>query len=158
MRIVIRPFARPGVEIDITHRLTAVIAEAIWLEQGGSDLVNWLEAECHLAQLVPGSADSDPARADRAAPASSQRFSRTDGEHSEVRERDGGVGSKLSSSRVLPPIRVDMKMSMGQRAGSEMGDRDEERIVGDSSPEAERAGDARADLNSYLDPERSVNP
>lgn len=61
MRIVIRPVADPQVEIDVTERLTAAIAEALWVWRGGNDVVNWLEAERHLARLfshssVPGEA------------------------------------------------------------------------------------------------------
>ncbi|MCC6678306.1 MAG: DUF2934 domain-containing protein [Phycisphaerales bacterium] len=52
MRIVIRPFAEPEVEIDVTHRMIAAIAEALWVERGGNDVVNWLEAERHLARLL----------------------------------------------------------------------------------------------------------
>lgn len=52
MRIVIRPFGNPRREIEVTHRLTAAIAEALWAERGGNDVLNWLEAERHLARLL----------------------------------------------------------------------------------------------------------
>lgn len=62
MRIVIRPMSAPVHEIDLTDRLVAAIAHAIWCHTGGNDLVNWLEAEQHLAQLVgAGNAGAVPA-------------------------------------------------------------------------------------------------
>jgi hypothetical protein len=57
MRITIRPFADQSRELDVTHRLIAALAEALWQDGGGSDTVNWLEAEVQLNRLV------DPDRA-----------------------------------------------------------------------------------------------
>jgi hypothetical protein len=52
MNIVIRPVLEPRSEIDITRRLTAAIAEELWLRFGGNALLNWLEAEHHLKRIA----------------------------------------------------------------------------------------------------------
>ncbi len=54
MKIVIRPLSEPGREIDITRALTAVVAKELWSSGGGNEVVNWLEAEVHLARLLRG--------------------------------------------------------------------------------------------------------
>lgn len=51
MRIVIRPMGEPHLEIDVTERVVAAVAEALWVARGGNDVVNWLEAERHVARL-----------------------------------------------------------------------------------------------------------
>ncbi|MGD9789195.1 MAG: hypothetical protein AB7Q00_07060 [Phycisphaerales bacterium] len=52
MRITIRPVADRQREIDLTHRLIAVIAEELWRLYGGNEHLNWLEAELHLQAIV----------------------------------------------------------------------------------------------------------
>lgn len=52
MRLVIRPVQDPQREIDLAHRLTAAIAEELWLLYGGNEHLNWVEAELHLRRLV----------------------------------------------------------------------------------------------------------
>ena len=52
MRLVIRPVQDPQREIDLTHRLTAAIAEELWSLYGGNEQLNWVEAELHLQRLV----------------------------------------------------------------------------------------------------------
>lgn len=52
MRLVIRPVIDPQREIDLTHRLTAAIAEELWRLFGGNEQLNWAEAELHLQRLV----------------------------------------------------------------------------------------------------------
>ncbi|CAG0957314.1 hypothetical protein PHYC_00537 [Phycisphaerales bacterium] len=52
MRLVIRPVQDPQREIDLTHRLTATIAEELWSLYGGNEQLNWVEAELHLQRLV----------------------------------------------------------------------------------------------------------
>jgi len=52
MRLVIRPVMDPQREIDLTHRLTAAIAEELWRLFGGNEQLNWVEAEMHLQRLV----------------------------------------------------------------------------------------------------------
>lgn len=54
MKIVIRPVLDPRQELDLTHRLTAAIAEELWRTCGGNERLNWLEAERHLEQLIGG--------------------------------------------------------------------------------------------------------
>ncbi len=62
MRLTIRPLAEPRRELDLTHRLVAVIAEELWKRYGGNDTLNWLEAERHLQRLLAGrGARADPA-------------------------------------------------------------------------------------------------
>jgi hypothetical protein len=57
MRITIRPILDPRREVDLTHRLTAAIAEELWMLYGGNSQLNWLEAEMHLARIAtPGEA------------------------------------------------------------------------------------------------------
>ncbi len=57
MRITIRPILDPRREVDLTHRLTAAIAEELWMLYGGNSQLNWLEAERHLARIAtPGEA------------------------------------------------------------------------------------------------------
>lgn len=52
MRLVIRPVQEPSREVDLTHRLTAAIADELWRLYGGNDQLNWLEAEMHLGRIV----------------------------------------------------------------------------------------------------------
>ena len=52
MRIVIRPVVDRQREIDLTQRLIAAIAEELWRLYGGSEQLNWLEAELHLQSIV----------------------------------------------------------------------------------------------------------
>ncbi|MFN0011857.1 MAG: hypothetical protein ACKVS8_09465 [Phycisphaerales bacterium] len=52
MRIIIRPVVDRQREIDLTQRLTAVIAEELWRLYGGNEQLNWLEAELHLKRIV----------------------------------------------------------------------------------------------------------
>ncbi len=65
MRLVIRPILDPDREIDLTHRLTAVIAEELWRQFGGNERLNWLEAELHLSAIV--SAEGEGAARERRA-------------------------------------------------------------------------------------------
>ncbi|TVR99824.1 MAG: hypothetical protein EA423_12085 [Phycisphaerales bacterium] len=60
MRFVIRPTADPKNDVDLTERLTAAIAEEIWLRYGGNERLNWLEAELHLQSILGG--ESAPRR------------------------------------------------------------------------------------------------
>lgn len=52
MRVIVRPAAEPQREIDLTRRLVSAIAEELWRRYGGNDVLNWAEAERHLAQIV----------------------------------------------------------------------------------------------------------
>ena len=52
MRLIIRPLQEPSREIDVTHRLTATIAEELWRRYGGEDQGNWSEAEMHLGRII----------------------------------------------------------------------------------------------------------
>jgi hypothetical protein len=52
MRIVVRPVMEPQLEIDVTQRLVAAIAEELWRVCGGNDHLNWIEAELHLRRIV----------------------------------------------------------------------------------------------------------
>ncbi len=54
MRFVIRPTADPQTDVDLTERLTAVIAEELWLRYGGNERLNWFEAELHLQRMFGG--------------------------------------------------------------------------------------------------------
>jgi hypothetical protein len=54
MRIVIRPSASPERELDVTRAIVASVAHALWAHGGGNEVVNWLEAERHVARLIPG--------------------------------------------------------------------------------------------------------
>lgn len=52
MKIIVRPAVDPQHEIDLTHRLTAAVAEELWRLFGGNEQLNWLEAELHLQRIV----------------------------------------------------------------------------------------------------------
>lgn len=52
MKITIRPVVDPGRELDVTHRLVAAVAEALWMEFGGNQVLNWMEAETQLEKIV----------------------------------------------------------------------------------------------------------
>lgn len=52
MKVIIRPQHEPQREVDLTGRLVSAIAEELWRLYGGNDQLNWLEAECHLQEIV----------------------------------------------------------------------------------------------------------
>ncbi|TVQ62776.1 MAG: hypothetical protein EA379_05030 [Phycisphaerales bacterium] len=56
--------SNPALEIDVTHRLVAAIAEELWRACGGNDELNWLEAEQHLMAIAQrmDAADAPTAR------------------------------------------------------------------------------------------------
>ncbi|MCC5785356.1 MAG: hypothetical protein JJU33_01490 [Phycisphaerales bacterium] len=54
MRFVIRPTADPQTDVDLTERLTAAIAEELWVRYGGNERLNWFEAELHLQRMLGG--------------------------------------------------------------------------------------------------------
>src|SRR5688572_7726674 len=45
MKLLIRPSLEPEREVDVTQHVIAAVAAELWRLYGGSDLVNWLEAE-----------------------------------------------------------------------------------------------------------------
>ena len=60
MKIIIHPILEPNREIDVTTRLVAAVAQELSQTYGGSEAVNWLEAEQHVQALFPPQADSQP--------------------------------------------------------------------------------------------------
>ena len=72
MKIVIHPILEPNREIDVTTRVVASVAQELSQAYGGSEAVNWLEAERHVQALFPPQAHSEP----RAQPVASQPASR----------------------------------------------------------------------------------
>ena len=52
MRIAIKPSAAPDREIDVTHALVRAVAEELWRNCGGNDVLNWMEAEQFVRSLV----------------------------------------------------------------------------------------------------------
>lgn len=60
MKIVIHPILDPTRDIDVTTRVVAAIAQELSQAYGGSEAVNWLEAEQHVQALFPPQADSQP--------------------------------------------------------------------------------------------------
>ena len=52
MRLIIHPTAQPDDKLDSTNRLTAAIAQELWLRYGGNETINWVEAERHLQAIV----------------------------------------------------------------------------------------------------------
>jgi hypothetical protein len=54
MRIVIRPSASPERELDVTGAIVAAVAHELWKHGGGNEVLNWVEAERHVARLIPG--------------------------------------------------------------------------------------------------------
>lgn len=107
-RITIRPILDPAIEIDLTHRLVAAIAEEIWRVCGGNDELNWLEAEQHLATIASRGGVVDAASAANGAsvgatevdePGAALRFiSRTT--PTPTRRRAGHVGKRPEDRRV----------------------------------------------------------
>ena len=57
MKIVIHPILDPTREIDVTTRVVAAVAQELSQTYGGSEAVNWLEAEQHVQSLFPPQAD-----------------------------------------------------------------------------------------------------
>jgi len=57
MKIVIHPILDPTREIDVTTRVVAAVAQELSQAYGGSEAVNWLEAEQHVQSLFPPQAD-----------------------------------------------------------------------------------------------------
>ena len=53
MKIIIHPILEPTREIDVTRRVVAAIAKELSETYGGSEAVNWLEAERHVQSLFP---------------------------------------------------------------------------------------------------------
>jgi hypothetical protein len=54
MKIMIRPSASPEREIDVTQAVVAAVAHALWKDGGGNAVLNWVEAERHVARLLRG--------------------------------------------------------------------------------------------------------
>ena len=52
MRLTIRPLNEPSVELDVTDRIVAAIADQISQRIGGNPVLNALEAEVHLRRLL----------------------------------------------------------------------------------------------------------
>ncbi len=61
MKVTIRPTADPTREHDITRALISAIAYELSVLHGGNDELNWLEAERHLARVLPHGQDQQEA-------------------------------------------------------------------------------------------------
>lgn len=60
MKIIIHPILEPNREIDVTTRWVAAVAQELSQTYGGSEAVNWLEAERHVQALFPPQPNSQP--------------------------------------------------------------------------------------------------
>ena len=89
MRIVIRPSASPERELDVTPAIIAAVAHALWAQGGGNDVLNWLEAERHVARLIPG------ATLPRA------------GRHAGLAEPKRGGRGRARTTTLHPPLEAD---------------------------------------------------
>lgn len=52
VRIIIHPLSAPDREVDVTASLIRAIANDLGVTTGGNEVLNELEAECHLRCLL----------------------------------------------------------------------------------------------------------
>lgn len=60
MRIIIHPLLEPTREIDVTTSVVAAVAQELSQAYGGSETLNWLEAERHVQALFSSQANLVP--------------------------------------------------------------------------------------------------
>jgi hypothetical protein len=101
MRAFIRPSADPTHDIDVTTCLVAALAAELWRRYGGNDVVNWLEAERHTAQLLTPRTSSALTAEARAAMLA---FSPTRPAAAQAAPTRGREKRKPAAARALQPV------------------------------------------------------